>query len=871
MTASPYSSEEILRQTPMMQQYLQIKKEHQDKLLFYRMGDFYELFFNDAIEASKLLEITLTQRGQASGSPIPMAGVPYHAAENYLAKLVKLGKVVAICEQVSEPSAKGLVERQITRIVTAGTLIEDSLLGDLTPKLLASCFAEVKAGTLHFGLAILDFATGAFEAIDGKTLDALKAHLTRFNPAEIIFPEKILDPLMPFAKQKNAILRPIWTFDSSTACQKIISQFKISDVNVLGFNHNSLSIKAAGAILEYAESMHLSRLPHIRRLKKLAQEKYLFLAENTLHHLELAETHSKIKNASLFHLLNNCQSPMGSRELLQRIRAPLRCHETLEARYELLQDLLQHNLGTIRALLEGIGDAERSLTRILMTQAKSKDLLVIRDFISRIPLLKKELSRASQISLQQLAALFKTQDELAATLQKALSETPPALLTDDGLIAPGFNTQLDEYRNIAANFDDCLQKMELAEREKTGIKSLKIGYNRVHGFYIEITKAHSTPIPSDYTRRQTLKNAERYITEELKSFEIKVLEAREKASQLETEIAKKLVESIKAAASGLENNIEHFKTLDVTASLAKIALQNQWTRPILSPKKIINIQEGRHPVVEHFNDNAFIPNDCLLNQKEHSFIITGPNMGGKSTFMRQVALNVILAHIGSYVAAKKAQFGPLDAIYTRLGANDDISSGRSTFMVEMTETASILHQATENSLVIVDEIGRGTTSHDGSRIAAATLLYLANHIQCFTLFATHFFELTQIANQHDNMINKHVSVKKHRDDIIFLYALKDGPTHESHGLYVAQLAGLPSEVLKNASNMHFDASKPPQTSTEQIIFSSEVDTLLDTIDPNSVTPLEALEILVQLKNKRNKETHLNQKSKQQKPTYQEAD
>lgn len=785
--------------TPMMRQYLALKAQHADKLVFYRMGDFYELFYDDAKKASKILDLTLTKRGQSAGEPIAMAGVPYHAAEPYIAKLIRAGESVAICEQMSDPAAtKGIVERQVTRIITPGTVTDDALLDEKKDSLLMAVTQD-KNG-IHFGLASLDLSTGRFVLLECQGRDNFVSELERLKPAEILVSEDWQEKHLLSEQTKCIRYRHPWEFNLQTSQKLLIQHFESQDLSGFGCDNVSLAVISAGVLLQYAKETQKNALTHIRSLRVEKRENLLILDAHTRRNLELDTNLQGATENTLFSILDNTATTMGSRLLRRWISQPIRQRKTLQERQHIIRLLLANRADeTLHEALKNIGDLERILTRIALKTARPRDLVQLRTALEHLPVIKQICETVGLAKLSANMVLF---PELTSLLEKAIIEHPPMLIREGGVIAPGYSEELDELRTLSDNAVQYLMDLESREKARTNIPTLKVGYNRVSGYYIEISHAQSKNAPAEYMRRQTLKNAERYITPELKNFEDKVLSAKSKALTLEKYLYEKLLEDLLQCLNPLQETASILAGLDVMTTLAERAKTLNWHCPILTDKTEILIEAGRHPVIENVlarrSLNDFVPNDVELVSERCMLVITGPNMGGKSTYMRQTALIVLLAHIGSYVPAKSARIGNIDRIFTRIGASDDLASGRSTFMVEMTETANILHNATEHSLVLMDEIGRGTSTFDGLSLAWSCAVYLSEKIKPLTLFATHYFELTHLAQQYASIFNIHLDAVEHDDKIIFLHQVQEGPASKSYGLQVAQLAGIPKSVIENA-------------------------------------------------------------------------
>lgn len=850
----------LVQHTPMMQQYLRMKAEHPDILLFYRMGDFYELFFDDAKKAAELLSISLTARGKTAGEPIPMAGVPYHAVENYLAKLVRLGESVAICEQIGDPAtSKGPVERKVVRIVTPGTISDENLLEERQDNLLA---AVVEGKNKRFGFSYLDINSGRFIVTECEDDEALQATLLRINPAELLYPESFAYTYL--IERFNGIRRrPDWEFDAETAERLLTQQFQTRDLNGFGVAKAPLGIVAAGCLMQYVKDTQRTALPHIRSIAVEQNEACVIMDAATRKNLELTQNLSGGTENTLSGVLDKTATAMGSRLLKRWIHNPLRHAAEIQLRQQTTANLLAtHLYSEVHETLKEIGDIERIIARLALRSARPRDFARLRTALGALPVLHQQLSELSDPKIDHILRDTQPNPELHQLLLDAIIDNPPVLIRDGGVIAEGFNAELDEWRRLKTGATDFLDAMEEQERERTGISTLKIGYNKVHGFYIEISKAmaNSGDIPPEYVRRQTLKNNERYITPELKEHEDKVLSSQSKALALEKQLYDELFDVVTPEIENLQRMAHALSELDVLNNFAERADFLNYVQPHIKETSGITIQEGRHPVVENVMKDPFIANPTSLCPEQRMQIITGPNMGGKSTFMRQTALIVLMAHIGCFVPASKANIGLVDRIFTRIGASDDLASGRSTFMVEMTETANILNNATEHSLVLMDEIGRGTSTYDGLSLAWACAEFLATKIKAFTLFATHYFELTQLAEAIPNVQNIHLDAKEHGDTIVFMHSVQKGPASKSFGLQVAQLAGVPKNVVKQArkkltllerSNAQVQATEfevqPQLFETPMQAEDHETVEALKSIDPDSLTPREALEQLYRLK------------------------
>ncbi len=843
--------------TPMMQQYLRIKAEHPDTLLFYRMGDFYELFFDDAREAAKLLDITLTARGSSNGNPIPMAGVPYHAADNYLARLLRKGMSVAICEQIGDPAtSKGPVERKVMRIVTPGTVTDEALLDQGKENLVVALSLETKSGS-EFGIAMLDMSSGRFAVLQAQGEEALFSELQRLRPAELLLSED--SDITPYQQRTTSIKqRAPWHFDVKSATRELCDQFATKDLAGFGCADLPLAISAAGCLLAYVKETQRSALPHIQAIHTESREDCLILDASTRHNLELSESISGHQQNTLSAILDHTATPMGSRLLNRWIHRPLRDHKILNQRQEAIESILKSQAYVgLNEILRGIGDIERILTRIALKSARPRDLALLRNSLAQLPALQKGLAAHKSAHLKQLSQQINEHPETHSLLVKAIIETPPLLIRDGGVIASGYDKELDELRSLQENAGGFLAELEAKEKKETGINALKVGYNRVHGYYIEISRLHSDVVPDHYQRRQTLKAAERFITPELKALEDKVLSANERALAREKSLYNKLIDKLALSLIALRNCAQGLSELDVLHNLAERADCLNYVRPKLVSETGIKIINGRHPVIEQVQDDPFTPNDISLNAQQHLHLITGPNMGGKSTYMRQTALIVLMAHIGCFVPADSAEIGNIDRIFTRIGASDDLASGRSTFMVEMTETANILHNATANSLVLLDEIGRGTSTYDGLSLAWACAEHIALKVKALTLFATHYFELTTLAEELAGCINVHLDAVEHGDTLVFLHKVKSGTVNKSYGLQVAMLAGVPREVvgrakdklhqLEQAEPENAQAATSPAPEKTGQINDTRLETFVNNMQPDELSPREALELIYELK------------------------
>jgi DNA mismatch repair protein MutS len=849
-----------------MQQYLRIKSRHPDALLFYRMGDFYELFYEDARRAAALLDITLTTRGQSAGQPIPMAGVPFHSVESYLARLVRKGESVAICEQMGDPAkSKGPVEREVVRIITPGTVTDEALLDERQETLVAAVARDGE----RFGIAWLDLAAGRFTVLESSGRGALAAELERLKPAELLVPESTPEEEL---KRGGAALRarPPWNFELASASRLLTDQLGTLDLKGFGADELPLALCAAGALLQYVRDTQKTALPHIRGINVEERTDALIIDAATRRNLELDASLSGREDATLFGVLDQCVTSMGSRQLRRWLNRPLVNQQALRARYQGLAALIDgRRFEELRERLRGVGDVERILARVALRSARPRDLTQLRSSLALLPELRTALREIDSPLLAELNGRIGEHAPVVELLGKAIAQEPSTFVRDGDVIAAGYDAELDELRRIATHTDEFLLELERRERERSGIAGLKLGYNRVQGFFIEISRKDAERAPKDYIRRQTVKSAERFITAELKGFEDRVLGARERALARERELYEQILTRLTDSLAPLQATAVALAELDALGSLAERACVLQWSAPQLVAEPLLQIGNGRHPVVERFVSTPFVPNDLRLDSARRMLIITGPNMGGKSTYMRQAALIAILAHVGSYVPADGAVIGPIDRIFTRIGAADDLAGGRSTFMVEMTEAANILHNATARSLILMDEIGRGTSTFDGLSLAWAMAHHIAARLRSFTLFATHYFELTSLAIEVEGCANVHLDATEHGDGIVFLHAVKEGPASRSYGLQVAQLAGVPRAVIGQArgylealesrrerlDRAERDAADRDRAQKELPLFAAAArealpDALraaLAALEPDEMTPKEALESLYRLR------------------------
>ncbi len=851
----------LQQHTPMMRQYWRLKNEHPDYLLFYRMGDFYELFYEDAKRAAEILDLTLTKRGASAGEPIPMAGVPFHAVDGYLARLVKLGESVAICEQIGDPAtSKGPVDRKVVRIVTPGTLYDENLLDANSEQLLAAAYKKYNS----YGLACIDMASGRFWLSEFDNKSDFQAELYRVKPAEIV----ISDALQEDGSQSllgnletSIKWKPDFAFDYEQNLTNLLTHFQVKNLDSFGCDDFNLAVCAAGAVLTYAKNTQLNSLPHIRTLQRHQDSQQLTLDPATRRNLELTENLQGGTANTLFEVLNSTKTVMGARLLKRWLHAPLSTKDQIESRLDAVSQIQQeHRFIELQEILSDITDIERISTRLALGSANPRDLKRLENGLRASQTLNQYLSD-NKLSID-LSSTIDSLENIQVLLSQSIVEQPPMVIRDGGMIANGFNADLDELKSLASDASDFMLRLENDEKEQTGLSTLKVGYNKVHGFYIEISRAQSEQAPAHYIRRQTLKNNERFITPELKEYEEKVLSSKSKALALEKKIYAELISELQQYVAKIQSTANAVAELDLLTCFAERAESLVLNRPTLINDNSINIQQGRHPVVEYHLDEPFIANDLVLNKSRRSLIITGPNMGGKSTYMRQTALIVLMAHIGCFVPAQSAEIGTVDRIFTRIGASDDLASGRSTFMVEMSETANILNNATNKSLILLDEIGRGTSTFDGLALASATIQYIHEKINAFTLFATHYFELTQQAESWDKMENVHFGATEHHDsegsNLIFSHKVNDGAASQSYGIQVAQLAGLPKVVISVANQLlqHFEQAGTHEAAIPEIELSqieqitqqeSEVEKTLKSIEIDELSPRQALDLLYKLR------------------------
>ena len=853
--------------TPMMRQYLAIKAEYPDTLVLYRMGDFYEVFFDDAEKASRLLGITLTKRGATNGVPIPMAGVPFHSLEGYLAKLVKLGESVAICEQVGDvATSKGPVERKVVRVVTPGTLTDTELMGDKAESILLAVHQNTsKGGRNTCGLAWLSVTQGQISLAECAS-DELEAWVARIAPSELVYNIDVTPAFEARLKtQRYAVAaRAAWQFDAALGARRLLEQLKVASLASWHAEELHQAHAAVAALLGYAEHTQGRTLPHVQGLQVVRSGELIELPLTTRRNLELTQTLRGEDTPTLFSLLDTCVTGMGSRALKSWLLTPRRDRSQAQARLQAITELRGGLAQTVRAQLKGSSDVERITARIALRQVRPRELAGLQQTLSKAELLT-QASIAQSALLTTIYAHLQPPPNCEALLKRYLLDEPGALVRDGGVINHGCDADLDELRSIQTNCDAFLLDLEGRERLRTGITNLRVQYNKVHGFYIEVTQGQASKVPDDYRRRQTLKNAERFITPELKAFEDKALSASARALAREKFLYEQLLDELQTFIPALGRLARAVASLDALCALTERSLTLGWAEPVFVSQPCIDITQGRHPVVEaqlaETSSKTFIANNCTLTAKQRMQVITGPNMGGKSTYMRQVALIVLLASVGSYVPANACRLGPIDAIHTRIGAADDVANAQSTFMLEMTEAAQILHTASPHSLVLMDEIGRGTSTFDGLALAGGIAAYLHNKTQAFTLFATHYFELTEFPAQHHGAVNVHVSAIESGNNIVFLHQIDAGPASKSYGIAVAKLAGVPSAVVNHARHalnaleaQQSDArvqvdlfAVPPAALGEKSAVESALERALVTIEPDALSPREALDALYMLK------------------------
>jgi len=867
--------------TPMMRQYLALKAEAGSHLLFYRMGDFYEMFYEDAERGARLLNLTLTKRGTSNGAPIPMAGVPFHSMEGYLARLVALGESVAICEQIGDPAAaKGPVERKIVRIVTPGTLTDEALLPAKADRVIAAVWQARVNRSERAGLAWMNLANGDFRVCECAP-DMLDTELHRLDPAELVCAES-----NRMEKHDSMAVSPIpdWHFEADGAREVLHRHFKVDSLASFGLDETPVATCAAGALLRYVSRTQSQSLSHIQAIRVDHAGEYVVLDPVTRKNLEITETISGESSPTLFSTLDHCQTPMGSRLLRRWLHHPLRDNAPALARQRVIGAFLasppggdtldaEPPLDTLRRMLDRYPDIERIATRISLRSVRPRELASLREALALLPRLAQQLEQSfdAEALLAQFSRDIRLDPALADLLHRAIDPEPALLVREGGVIATGYDADLDELRRLASDSGEFLMELEARERASTGIPTLKVEYNRVHGFYIEVSRAQADKVPAEYRRRQTLKNAERYITPELKAWEDKVLSAKDRSLSREKWLFEQLLDQLAQQASALSACASALAQVDALASLAHHAAENNWAPPELADTGEIAIEAGRHPVVEH-SIEQFTPNDCELNPQRRMLLITGPNMGGKSTYMRQVALIALLARAGSFVPATAARIGKIDRIFTRIGAADDLAGGRSTFMMEMTEAAAILSASTPESLVLMDEIGRGTSTYDGLALAWAIAHRLLSHNQALTLFATHYFEITRLPAESPAAANVHLAAAESSSGIVFLHEVRPGPASRSYGIQVAQRAGIPQAVIRHASRelARLEASGAPTPQLDLFAAAAEQEpasgdaaqatprldgdpaaaeliAALHELDPDQLTPREALDTLYRLR------------------------
>lgn len=826
--------EDLSTHTPMIQQYLNVKKEYQEIFLFYRMGDFYELFYEDAIKASQILDITLTKRGFSSGKPVPMAGIPYHSVDIYLSKLIKLGKSIAICEQIEKKPGSSIFERKVVRIITPGT-ISGELLNQFHDNIIAAIYQDKNK---FFGYSTLDINSGRFIIITLDNKEKLKTEIKRTDPVEILLPENFLLSEV-IADHIVVKKRPIWEFDIQTSYKKLNLQFGTNNLNGFGIKKDNIGLCAAGCLLQYAQHTQLNTLPHIKSLKIIKQKDIIIMDSETRCSLEITNNLTGNTENTLISILDGTVTPMGSRMLKRWLHSPIRNIKVIKYRQNSIESIKKDMLyEKLKVYLSKIGDLERILSRLALRTIKPKDLSRMRYSLEQTYKIRSILKNKTFKYIEILYKKINQFDDVLLLLKKAIANNPSLLLRDGGVIAKGYSDKLDELRNTDYNFSNFLITLENKERNFLNINSLKVGFNSVHGCYIQVSKKQSHLVPDYYIRRQTLKNVERYTTKKLKYCEDKIFDSNKKAIILEKILYEELIELLLPYLNPLKISANALSELDVLSNLAEKAFNFNYSKPIFSNKIEIKIKEGRHPVLERKLPDPFIPNDIQLSEKNNALIITGPNMGGKSTYMRQTALIVLMAYTGSFVPAEKATIGIVDRIFTRIGSSDDLSSGRSTFMVEMTETANILHNASKNSLVLIDEIGRGTSTYDGIALAWSCLDELSNGIKAITLFATHYIEITKLSNIHTNIKNVYFDAIEYDDNISFMYNVKNGQNNKSFGLSVAVLAGIPKKVMIEAYKKIQDLENN---------YCHPVINILKQSDINSISPYKAIKLLFYLK------------------------
>lgn len=851
-------SDLIQSSTPMMRQYLEIKAQYPNTLVLYRLGDFYELFYDDAKKIAKLLDLTLTRRGTNNGEPIPMAGVPFHAVDNYIARLIKLGESCVICEQIGTPGQQKTMVRKVSKIVTPGTVTDEGIAPDRQDNLIACIFK----GKHYYGFSYLSLGSGLFKTAICANLNELKLYVEKVSPIELVYEENFKE-ISAFAEISSKKALAPWNFELQTCYKLLCSQFGTN--SLFGFDIENLEegICAAGALLSYVKTTQNVPLEHIKSISRDDNSSIVLLDNCAQRNLELLCNLKGEKQGSLLSVLDRAKTPMGQRLTRHLIVEPLRNDNEVNFRLDIVEALTKIDSDNLNSVLDGIGDIERIVARIGLSSAKPKDLAVLRESLKLVPQLKEILLNSKENALVNLSNNIDTLDEIKLLLTNAIMDNPSTFLRDGGVIAPNYNQELDSLRELMNGSQELLQKIEAQEKEKTGIPTLKVAFNSVHGFYIEVSKAQADKVPDTYIRRQTLKNNERYITPELKELEQKALSAQERSLALENELFMNVIATLQQSIEKLTKLSSIISLVDVLNGFATLAAENNYVRPKLTSSRVIKIVDGRHPVIEQLTDKPFVSNSIELSQKQ-MYVITGPNMGGKSTYMRQIALITIMSRIGSFVPAKEAIIGNIDRIFTRIGASDDLSSGRSTFMVEMEEASSIINNATASSLVLMDEIGRGTSTYEGSALALAIAEFMCAKVKCFTLFSTHYPEIAQLATNYDNLQNICFKATESNGQIVFLYHANEGSQNYSYAIEVGKLAGLPQDVISKAKHyISANESDPKKAESiakaiatapveSEIVYEtkeSEVEKELKELDINNLTPIAALNYLFKLKEK----------------------
>lgn len=863
--------------TPMMRQYLEIKSEYPDAILFFRLGDFYEMFHEDAVTASRVLGLTLTSRNKGAAEQVPLCGIPYHSSQGYIARLVGNGFKVAVCEQVEDPRAvKGIVKRQVTEVVTPGLVVDtDTLQPKENNFLMALCQADE-----DLGVAFVDITTGDFRVTQCRDLDELGSEVLSIAPREVLIADDETGQALHAALREQLegrLVNPLpgWVYEYDRARGLLLDFFQVKSLDGFGCESLPAAVRAAGAVLHYLEESRKGGLDHIRTPATYLTQDYLILDAATRRNLELTGTMAEgRKKGSLLGVLDRTVTAMGGRKLRHWISYPLASVSRIQARHAALAELVEKSLlrADLHEALDGVYDLERLAGKISMANANAKDLIALRASVARLPGMLEQLGSLDAALLNELATRIDPLDDVSELIGRAIVDEPPFVLREGGLIRDGYNEELDELRTISRDGKGWIARLEQQERERTGIGSLKVRFNKVFGYYIEVTRTHLARVPEDYERKQTLVNAERFITPALKEYESKVLGAEERTVTLEYDLFQQVRQQVALQGRRLQETADALAALDVLLALATVAHDGNYVRPEVDESTVLTIEEGRHPVIERMSlEERFVPNDAILDTRENQLlIITGPNMAGKSTYMRQVALITLMAHMGSFVPARQAHIGLVDRIFTRVGASDNLASGHSTFMVEMTETANILNHATQRSLIVLDEIGRGTSTFDGVSIAWAVAEYLHDNtrVAAKTLFATHYHELAELARTRDRVQNWNIAVKEWNDQIIFLRRIVKGSASHSYGIQVARLAGIPLQVIDRAKEVLHNleagelaleeppplarkrGQKRPAESPQLSLFAAGPDPLrekLQEIDVSVLTPLEALNVLDGLK------------------------